>query len=95
MFRIGNRSASRFLVSRCQTHSRLQFEIGTLIVEPIWTKCIWFYFHEHDDFSTARTDRFWRPGRSRGTDWSGDGKNEFIDRIIRAAVAKLVEEKFQ
>ena len=36
-----------------------------------------FYHHEHDDFSTARTDRFWRPGR--GTDWSGDGKSESVE----------------
>ena len=36
-----------------------------------------FYHHEHDDFSTARTDRFRRPGR--GTDWSGDGKSESVE----------------
>ena len=36
-----------------------------------------FYYHERDDFSTARTDRFWRAGR--GTDRSGDGKRESVE----------------
>ena len=47
-----------------------------------------FYYHEHDDFSTARIDRFRRAGR--GTDRSGDGKSECIELCVQKT-----REKFQ